>query len=79
MADGFSAESEFSASLSTGLSVPVGERAAVLIGERGYLTFVDRDTRFFCSSIDGIGSCLLSSSGSTVFQAEASLGLRVDF
>jgi len=78
-ADGFSAESEFSASLGTGLSVPVGERAAVLLGVRGYLTFVDQDTRFFCSSIDGIGSCLLSSSGSTVFQAEASLGLRVDF
>lgn len=78
-ADGFSAESEFSASLGTGLSVPVGERAAVLLGVRGYLTFVDQDTRFFCSSIDGSGSCLLSSSGSTVFQAEASLGLRVDF
>jgi len=46
---------------------------------RGYLTFVDQDTRFFCSSIDGIGSCLLNSSGGTVFQAEASLGLRVDF
>jgi len=78
-ADGFSAESEFSASLGTGLAVPLGERAAVLLGVRGYLTFVDQDTRFFCSSIDGIGSCLLNSSGGTVFQAEASLGLRVDF
>lgn len=78
-ADGFAAESEFSASLGTGLAVPVGARAAVLLGVRGYLTFVDQDTRFFCSSIEGSGSCLLGSGGSTVFQAEASLGFRVDF
>lgn len=78
-ADGYSAESEFSASLGGGVRVPLGERVALTLGLRGYLTFVDTDTRFFCSSIDGQGGCLLNSTGSTIFQAEASAGLAVRF
>lgn len=78
-ADGYSAESEFSASLGGGVRVPLGERAALTLGLRGYLTFVDTDTRFFCSSIDGQGGCLLNSTGSTIFQAEASAGIVMRF
>ena len=78
-AEGFSAESEFSASLGGGLRVPLGERVALTLGLRGYLTFVDTDTQFFCGSIDGTGGCLLSSTGSTIFQAEASAGLAFRF
>lgn len=78
-ADGYSAESEFSASLGGGLRLPLGERVALMLGLRGYLTFVDTDTRFFCSSIDGQGGCLLNSTGSTIFQAEASAGIAMRF
>lgn len=78
-ADGYSAESEFSASLGGGLRVPLGERIALTLGLRGYLTFVDTDTRFFCSSIGGQGGCLLNSTGSTIFQAEAAAGIAVRF
>jgi len=78
-ADGFSAESDFSASLGTGLRIPLSERMAVTLGLRGYVTFVDADTRFFCSSIDGQGACLLNATGSTIFQAEASAGIAVRF
>lgn len=78
-ADGYSAETEFSASLGGGVRMPLGERVALTLGLRGYLTFVDTDTRFFCSSVDGQGGCLLNSTGSTIFQAEASAGLAVRF
>jgi hypothetical protein len=78
-ANGYGAESEFSASLGAGLRMPLGERVALTLGLRGYLTFVDTDTRFFCSSIDGQGTCLLNSTGSTIFQAEASAGIAVRF
>lgn len=78
-ADGYSAESKFSTSLGGGVRMPLGERVALTLGLRGYLTFVDTDTRFFCSSIDGRGGCLLNSTGSTIFQAEASAGIAVRF
>src|SRR6056297_801424 len=78
-ADGFSAESDFSASLGTGLRMPLSERIAVTLGVRGYLTFVDADTRYFCSSIDGQGACLLNATGTTMFQAEANAGIAIRF
>lgn len=78
-ADGYSAESDFSASLGAGLRMPLSEQIALTMGLRGYLTFVDADTRFFCSSIDGQGGCLLNATGSTIFQAEASAGIIVRF
>ena len=78
-ADGYSAETELSMSLGTGLRLPVTERFMVDLGVRGYLTFIDQDTRLFCASIDGQGGCLLESSGSTVFQVEASAGVRWRF
>ncbi|NGP52022.1 outer membrane beta-barrel protein [Thioalkalivibrio sp. XN8] len=78
-ADGFGAETDLSVSLGTGLRVPVTERLAIDFGVRGYLTFIDQDTRLFCTSIGGQGGCLLESSGSSVFQAEASAGFRWRF
>ena len=75
-ADGYGSETELSISLGTGLRVPVTERFMIDLGVRGYLTFIDQDTRLFCASIDGQAGCLLESSGSSVFQAEASAGFR---
>lgn len=78
-ADGFGSETDLSVSLGTGLRVPVTERLAVDFGVRGYVTFIDQDTRLFCTSVGGQGGCLLESSGSSVFQAEASAGFRWRF
>jgi len=78
-ADGYGSDSKFSGSLGGGLRLPFSENLAATLGVRGYLTFVDTDTGFFCSSIDGEGSCLVQSSGSTLFQAEALLGVTVRF
>ena len=78
-ADGFSAESEFSGSLGGGLRIPVGDQFDVTLGLRAYVTLVDADTRFFCSSIEGEGSCLVRGTGSTVFQGEATVGVNLRF
>jgi hypothetical protein len=78
-ADGYGSETELSISLGTGLRVPVTERFMIDLGVRGYLSFIDQDTRLFCASIDGQGGCLLESSGSSVLQVEAGAGFRYRF
>lgn len=78
-ADGYDADTKFSASLGGGLRVPFNDHLAAVLGVRGYLTFVDSDTEFLCVSNGGDGGCLLKSSGSTFFQAEAQLGLSLRF
>ncbi len=78
-ADGFSAETGFSASLGGGLHVPLGEQIALMFGVRGYATLVDSDTGFFCSSIDGVGTCLVRTSGNAVSQGEATIGIALRF
>jgi hypothetical protein len=78
-ADGYGAETEFSGSLGGGLRIPVADQVDVTLGLRAYWTLVDADTRFFCSSIDGEGACLARTSGSSVFQGEATLGVNLRF
>jgi len=72
-------ETKFSASLGGGVRFPINDRFAATLGARGYLTFIGSDTSLFCSSINGQGTCLLKSSGSTFFQGEALLGLTLKF
>lgn len=76
---GFDSETKFSASLGGGFRFPLGEHAAVVLGLRGYLTFIDSDTDLFCISDAQQAGCLLRSSGSTFFQTEALLGLSAMF
>lgn len=78
-ADGYDSDTKFSASLGGGLRVPFNEHLAATLGLRGYVTFIDSNTQFLCVSNGGESSCLLRSSGSTLFQAEAQLGLAVRF
>jgi len=66
-------------SLGGGLRVPVNDRLSLTLGFRGYLTLVDSDSGFLCSSVDGQGTCLVRVSGSTVFQGEATAGLALRF
>jgi len=65
-------------SLGGGLRLPFSDHVAATLGVRGYLTFVDSDTSFLCVSGSDESGCLVRSSGSTYFQAEAQLGSRCD-
>ena len=76
---GYGSDTKFSGSLGGGLRLPFNENFAATLGVRGYLTLVESDTRFFCESGEGEGGCLVRSSGSTFFQAEATLGLTLRF
>ena len=69
----------FSGSIAFGVGMPIAEHAALRFEARGYLTAVDSDNAFFCRSDGGEGLCRIVSSGSTVFQAEALVGVAVRF
>jgi opacity protein-like surface antigen len=76
---GYDSDTKFSGSLGGGLRLPFNENLAATLGVRGYLTFIDSDTSIFCKSDGEAAGCLVRSSGSTFFQAEATLGLTVRF
>lgn len=75
----YESKTRFSGSLGGGLRMPFSPHFAATLGVRGYLTFIDSDTDVLCISGGGEGACLLKSSGSTFFQAEAQLGLTFTF
>lgn len=70
---------KFSGSLGVGLALPIGERAALRLEARGYLTAVDTDTSLLCRSDNGSGFCRIVAHGSTIFQAEALAGIAFRF
>jgi Outer membrane protein beta-barrel domain len=77
--DDYDSETKFSGSIGGGFRFPINDNVGLNLGVRGYLTLLDSDTQLFClSDAEGAG-CLLKSSGSTLFQAEAQLGLSVRF
>jgi len=76
---GLSDSSDFSISLGLGMRFPLGEHLALRLEGRGFLTFVDPDTAFFCSSGALGGACLIHASGSTVLQFQALLGIAAAF
>lgn len=76
---GYDSETKFSGSIGGGFRIPFSDNAAVNVGVRGYLTFVDSDTNLFCVSDSDGASCLVRSSGSTFFQGEGFLGLSFRF
>lgn len=76
---GLEDSTDFSISLGLGMRFPLGEHVAIRLEGRGYLSFVDTDTAFFCSSGSLGGACLIRASGSTVLQFQALLGLAVAF
>lgn len=76
---GHGSDTKLSASVGTGLRLPFDDDLAVTLGLRGYLTLLESDTEFLCRSDDGDASCLVHTSGSTFFQAEAILGLTLRF
>jgi opacity protein-like surface antigen len=76
---GHGSDTKFSASLGGGLRLPISDNFAATLGVRGYLTFVESNTSFFCESGGEQSGCLVKSSGSTFFQSEAQLGFTVRF
>jgi hypothetical protein len=77
--DDYDSETKFSGSVGGGFRFPINENVGVNLGVRGYLTLLDSDTSLFCNSDAEGAACLVKSSGSTLFQAEAQLGLSVSF
>ena len=76
---GLEDRSKFSLSLGLGMRFPLAEHFALRLEGRGFLTFVDGDTAFFCSSGAAGGACLIEASGSTVWQFLGMLGFAASF
>jgi len=77
--DEYDSETKFSGSIGGGFRIPLNENFGLNLGVRGYVTLLDSDTRLFCKSDADGAECLVQSSGSTFFQAEAQLGLAFRF
>jgi opacity protein-like surface antigen len=69
----------FSLSLGGGVRVPVSPRFSLRFEGRGYLTFIDTDTAFFCRSDEGGALCRVRGSGSTFLQYELLAGAAFSF
>lgn len=78
-ADDYDSETKFSMSLGGGLRLPFNDHLDATLGVRGYVTLLESDSEFFCVSGGEQSGCLVKSSGSTYFQAEALLGLTLRF
>jgi hypothetical protein len=77
-AGGYGSEHKFSASLGGGLRFPITGNLQATLGLRGYMTMVDRDSDLVCIS-DGGASCLIRTSGRSVWEAEGIAGLTFLF
>jgi hypothetical protein len=77
--DGYGAETDFSMSLGGGMRMPINKHVSATFGVRGYVTFINSDTKIFCVSDAGGANCLLKSSGNSFFQGETQLGLSFIF
>jgi hypothetical protein len=76
---GTRSESFFSGSFGGGLQIRARERLGVRLEARVYTTFIDDDSKIFCSSIDGVGGCLIQVDARTLSQWEARVGLVFRF
>ncbi|MGQ0835461.1 MAG: outer membrane protein [Gammaproteobacteria bacterium] len=72
-------ETRFSVSIGGGLRVPFSDRFSLRLEARGYLTFVDTDSSFFCETGSFGGVCEVRASGSTFIQYEALAGAAFAF
>ncbi len=72
-------ENFFSGSFGGGIQINARKRLGVRLEARVFTTFVDSDSAIFCSSIDGVGSCLIQVDSRTLSQWEARAGLVFRF
>ncbi|MFV1983080.1 MAG: hypothetical protein ACC657_06020 [Thiohalomonadales bacterium] len=73
--EGYNSTTKFSFSIGGGSKFFLTKRIALMIGARGYMTFFSDSSAVFC----GPGGCLISISGSAMFQLEANAGLTFRF
>jgi opacity protein-like surface antigen len=74
-----SSDTRFSMSLALGLRWPVARNFQMRLEGRGYVSFVDTSTDFFCRSDQNGGICQIRSHGSTIFQFEMLAGASLLF
>jgi opacity protein-like surface antigen len=72
-------ETRFSISLALGLRVPLNQHFALRFEGRGFLTPVNTDTDFFCSSGQTGALCQLHAQGSVFFQFDFLAGVTYTF
>lgn len=72
-------ENNFSASFGAGIKMELSQRVGLRLEGRVYSTFLESESRIFCSSSFGVGECLIEASGTTFRQWEARAGLVVRF
>lgn len=72
-------ERYFSGSFGGGLQLNAEGRIGLRLEARVYTTFTDGDSRIFCSSVDGAGTCLVQFDSSLVTQWETKAGLVFRF
>jgi opacity protein-like surface antigen len=75
----YDSETKFAMSLGGGLRFPISENVAATVGLRAYATVLSSDTDLFCVSTGENASCLVKSSGTTLWQGEAQFGLTMRF
>jgi opacity protein-like surface antigen len=74
-----SADTRFSMSLALGLRIPVSRHFQIRVEGRGYVSFVDTSTDFFCRSDQNGAICQIRSHGSTIFQFDLLAGASLLF
>lgn len=74
-----SEDTRFSVSLAGGFRLPITERFSARLEARGYLTFVNSDSQFFCASGSFGGACSIRVKGDTLFQYELLAGASFAF
>ena len=72
-------ETYFSASLGGGVQLNATKRLGLRLEARVFTTFVDEDSKIFCVSDGGAGSCLITIDARTLSQWEARAGLVFRF
>ncbi len=73
--DGYNSTTKFSFSIGGGSKFFVTKNIALIVGARGYMTFFSDSSDIFC----GPRGCIVSISGSAMFQLEANAGLTFRF
>ena len=75
----YDSDSKLSGSIGSGFRWPLTGNLHAGLGIRAYLTLVESDSELVCASAGGAAECLLRSSASTFFEAEAHAGLTLRF
>ncbi len=74
-----SEDTRFSLSLGTGVKLPITQRFDVRLEARGFVTFINSDSAFFCASGSSGGVCAIQAKTDAFFQYELLAGATFKF